>query len=141
LLQAAISEREGVRDLYCKKHEASMVASFDRQHLRKHGIQDEDITIERVSCHTVESALRAAGLMHVDLIQIDAEGYDWHIIRSIDFATIRPSIIRFEYRHMSNSEADACCRLLASHGFHFIIEARDIIAWRQLEPARSALVA
>lgn len=127
-LQAAIAETEGVRDLYCKRGEASMVASFDRNHLRRHNIPEHVIVTQQVVCHTVESALRSAGLNHVDLLQIDAEGYDWPIIRSMDFARVRPRILRFEYRHMSSADADACLALLYENGYRFIVESRDIIA-------------
>ena len=72
----------------------------------------------------------AAGLERVDLVQIDAEGFDWPIIRSIDFARLRPAIIRFEYRNMPARDADACLELLAAHGYRFLIEPRDIIAHR-----------
>jgi FkbM family methyltransferase len=128
LLEAAIAEREGVRDLYCPRGVAGMTASFDRAHLRKHGIADDEIVAQPVACHTIESALRAGGLERVDLIQIDAEGYDWPIIRSIDFASIHPQILRFEYRHLSRGDADACLALLAAAGYRFIVEADDIIA-------------
>jgi FkbM family methyltransferase len=128
LLQAAIDEQAGTRDLYCKRGEASMVASFNRQHLRLHNVPDREIVTQQVTCHTVESALRAAGLTHVDLLQVDAEGYDWPIIRSIDFSRMRPRILRFEYRHMSAADADACLILLASHGYRFIVESRDVLA-------------
>lgn len=133
LLQAAIAEQEGSRDLYCKRGEASMAASFDREHLRRHGIPDGDIVAEPVACHTIESALRLAGLASVDLIQIDAEGYDWQIIRSIDFECIRPRIIRFEYRNLSPSDGDACLAHLAAQGYRFILETRDIIAHRSID--------
>jgi FkbM family methyltransferase len=133
LLQAAIAEEEGSRDLYCKRGEASMAASFDRNHLRRHGILDSEIVAQQVVCHTVNSALRAAGLTNVDLIQIDAEGYDWQIIRSLDFERVRPRILRFEYRNMPPRDADACLSLLASHGFRFILETRDIIAHQSAE--------
>jgi FkbM family methyltransferase len=133
LLQAAIAEQEGQRELYCKQGEASMAASFDRDHLRRHGIADAEIDTQQVACHTVESALHAAGLTQVDLIQIDAEGYDGPIIRSIDFDRVRPRILRFEYRNMPARDADECLTLLASHGFRFIIEARDIIAHQSAE--------
>ncbi len=113
LLQAAIADREGVRDFYCRRGDASMAASFDADHLRRHGIPSAEIIRQPVVCHTVESALRAAGLERVDLIQIDAEGYDWPIIRSIDFAKVRPAILRFEYRHMGSNDADACLDFLA----------------------------
>ncbi len=94
-----------------------MAASFDRDHLRRHGIADEEIDTQQVACHTVESASAPPASRSVDLIQIDAEGYDWPIIRSIDFARVRPRILRFEYRHMPARDADACLALLASHGY------------------------
>jgi FkbM family methyltransferase len=128
LLQAAIAEREGTRTFYCRRNEAATTASFDRNHLLKHGVPDREIVAEQVPCHTVESALRTAGMPRADLIQIDAEGYDWPIIRSIDFARLRPRILRFEYRHMPARDADACLSFLASHGYRFMVERLDIIA-------------
>jgi FkbM family methyltransferase len=128
LLQAAIAEQEGMRELYCQRGKASMAASFEREHLLRHGIANEEIVTEQVTCHTVLSALAAAQLDHVDLIQIDAEGYDWPIIRSIDFSLIRPAILRFEYRNLRHREADDCLEFLHSHGFRFFVEPRDIVA-------------
>jgi FkbM family methyltransferase len=128
LLQAAISDREGVCDFYCRRGEASMVASFDRDHLRRHGIPNDEIVRTHVVCHTIDSALRIAGLDSVDLIQIDAEGRDWPIIQSIDFTRFRPSIVRFEYRNLRASDANDCLEFLAHHGYRFLLEPRDIIA-------------
>jgi FkbM family methyltransferase len=141
LLQAAIADQEGERELYCRRDEPSEAASFDRGHLRRHGIPDDEIVAQRVVCHTVASALRVAGLEHVDLLQIDAEGYDWPIIRSIDFSRLRPAIVRFEYRHIRPHDADACLELLASHGYRFLLEPRDIIAHRTAEVASAGLPA
>jgi hypothetical protein len=79
-------------------------------------------------------------LQHVDLIQIDAEGYDWPIIRSIDFSRLHPAVIRFEYRHMSSSDADTCLSLLARHGYRLIVESRDIIAVREATAATGTAI-
>jgi FkbM family methyltransferase len=131
LLQAAISERQGVRDLYCRHSGPTMAASFDRGHLLRHGIPAGDIVALPVECHTVASALAAAGLDHADLLQIDAEGYDGPIIRSIDFGRLRPAIVRFEYRNMRPGDADECLANLAACGYRFLIEPRAMIALRR----------
>ena len=120
-----------MRDLYCQRGVAAMTASFDRSHLRKHGIRGSiDIVAQPVAVpHDRACALAlAGGLERVDLIQIDAEGYDWPIIRSIDFARLRPRILRFEYRHMSHAtrmRASPCWR---TAGYRFIVDAENIIA-------------
>jgi hypothetical protein len=110
-----------------------MAASFDRGHLRRHNIAASDIGAIRVPCHTVESALRIAGLTSVDILQIDAEGYDWQILKSIDFRRVRPAIVRFEYRNLPPAEADACLAFLAGHGYRFLLERRDIVAIREAD--------
>jgi FkbM family methyltransferase len=130
LLQAAIADRAGIRELYCRRGGATMAASLEREHLVRHGIPETEIVSETVVCHTVETALRGAGLERLDLLQIDAEGFDGAIIRSIDFTRLRPAIIRFEYRNMRPGEADSCLELLAGHGYRFLVEPRDIIAHR-----------
>jgi FkbM family methyltransferase len=130
LLQAAIAERDGVRDLFVRKSKTSMAASFDREHLRRHNIAANDIGTISVPCHTVASALKLGGLVSVDILQIDAEGYDWAIIRSIDFQRVRPAIVRFEYRNLPPADADACLAFLAGHGYRFLLERRDIVAVR-----------
>ncbi len=35
----------------------------------------------------------------VDLLQIDVEGYDFEVLLSLDFSSVRPSLIRYEDRH------------------------------------------
>lgn len=132
LLQAAIAEQEGEREFFSRRGEATMAASFHRDHLRRHGIPNGEIITQTVACHTVQSALRVVGFDHVDLLQIDAEGFDWPIIRSIDFSHLRPSILRFEYRNITEQDADACLELLASHGYRFLVDGRDIIACQSL---------
>lgn len=145
LLQAAIADRPGNRELYCLRNRPSMAASFDRGNLLKHGIPDTEIVPMTVPCHTVDTALAFAGLSRVELIQIDAEGYDYEIIRTINFARIRPAIVRFEYRHMSRRDADECLALLAGHGYRFLVEDRDILACRATdvsdEPLRQSVAA
>jgi FkbM family methyltransferase len=48
-------------------------------------------TVERVQCWTFDELL-GHGLEHVDLLQIDAEGYDYEILRTIDFSRLRPAL-------------------------------------------------
>ena len=130
LLNVAISADVGSRPLYIPRRGTSTVASFDRGHLLRHGLAGEDIVAHTVNCMPVAAALQAAGFDQVDLLQIDAEGYDYEILRTIDFSQLRPAIVRYEYRHLSQDDADRAVHLLAAHGYRFFVEQRDIVAYR-----------
>lgn len=131
LVNAAIADTNGTRDLYTTTRGPTRQASFFKSHLLKHGVPSDQIVSLRVPCVTISSLLREHGMDRCDLIQIDAEGYDYQIVRTLDFEALRPLIIRFEHAHMSDEECDECIELLASHGFRFIGERRDITALRE----------
>lgn len=132
VVNAAVADSEGTRDFYSTSVGQSRKASFSRSHLLEHGIRPENIVAQKVRCATIASLAREHGLPRCDLIQIDAEGFDGQIVRAIDFAALQPVIVRFEHVHLTNRECDACVELLASHGFRFIGQRRDIIAVRDL---------
>ena len=57
-------------------------------------------------CMTYEQLRREYGLSQVDVLNIDAEGYDDQILKSIDFEASKPGLILFEVVHMG-TEAKA----------------------------------
>ena len=132
VVNAAIADAEGSRDFYSTRDGPSRKASFLRSNLLRHGVRSEDIVAQPVRCTTIANLIREQKLERCDFIQIDAEGYDAEIMRTIDFPTVQPSIVRFEHVHLSDQDCDGCIELLASHGFRFIGQRRDIIALREL---------
>jgi len=48
----------------------------------------------------------------IDLIMMDTEGYDYEIIKQIDFSRIRPKVIIYEHKHLSRSDRLTCEKLL-----------------------------
>ena len=131
LVNAAIADTNGTRDFYTTAHGPIQQASFSRTHLIKHGVSPSDIVSARVRCVTIPSLLQEHGMDRCDLIQIDAEGSDYEIVRAVPFDTVKPLVIRFEHAHMTGDECAECLELLVSHGFRFINERRDIIALRE----------
>lgn len=76
----------------------------------------EHQVIEPVRCITFDMLLERHGLTHVDLLQIDAEGYDYEILRTIDFRRVRPSFINYERVLLQDDEA-ACRQMLRDAGY------------------------
>lgn len=128
VVNAAVADTNGHRDFYTAAGGPIQQASFDKAHLLKHRVPVDQIVSQQVRCATITSLQEEHGFDRLDLVQIDAEGYDYEIIRTMDFGLVRPLIIRFEHAHLTNAECDECLELLASHGYRFIAERRDIIA-------------
>lgn len=127
LLNAAIDREAGSRPLFMSRRRDLECASFDRNHLVKHGVEPSEIYSSEVECLTISGVLDRARVDAVDLIQIDAEGHDYEIIKTIDFQKCRPRILRFEYRHLSSLDLDQCLEMLAALDYKFIVEELDII--------------
>ena len=130
LVQAAVSHRNEVRPFYTSRNQATQVASFSRQHLIDRKVPPPEILELQIPCVTIESLLSKHSLASPDLIQIDTEGFDYEIIKTIDFTSVRPFVLRFEHEHLSQRDYDASLALLAEQGYKFIIEKKDVNAIR-----------
>ena len=75
------------------------ITSFNKNHLLEHGVKNSHISKEKVQCISIDKLLIKHSIKTLDLLFIDAEGYDSKII--YDFfknSLLRPLII-FEYIH------------------------------------------
>ena len=127
-VNAAISDRNEERIMYTRRDGNCTAASFDKQHLLKHSIPEEDIIAQPTPCLTFQELLKRSGREHVDLLQIDAEGADFAILKMVDFEHFRPSIVRYEQLHMSRSERDEAARRLVQNGYQIHADRMDVTA-------------
>ncbi len=81
----------------------------------------------RVSSLTFDTLCRKHRIERLDLVQIDAEGYDWEIIRGIDFARHRPRLLIFETNHLSGDDRDQAIAHFERLGYETFFEGFD--AW------------
>ncbi|HMO34111.1 MAG TPA: FkbM family methyltransferase [Lacibacter sp.] len=112
-------------------------ASFNKAHHEKSGIDPADIVEEKVSCISWGELLKSYSVQHVDLLQIDTEGYDYHIIRMIDFEQLAPSIISFEHGLrdgvMTWQQFHEIEELLVRNNYNLIVLKHDAIAYKRLD--------
>ena len=138
----AIAACEGFLPLYRLRDEFShlfhgdhrMLSSFDREHVLKHLTErvDAEIALETylVQCVTLSGLFAKYAIEKVDLLQIDAEGYDYEILKLVDFPAGKPRIIHFEHAHLGSAERGECIQLLLSHGYRVVTGAYDMIAFQ-----------
>jgi FkbM family methyltransferase len=140
LRNVALSHESGRRPFYTVPADTpgvpewvGQLASFDRSTIvaHQHLIPniEELIRADDVECVTFEDLL--AGVDRVDLLQVDAEGYDAEIIRMFDFDRWRPSIVNFESVHLSPEDQDSVMRLLVAHGYRVAMTGFDTLAYAQ----------
>ena len=86
------------------------------------------ITHEEVNCTSIDNLLFKHHFDCLDLLQIDAEGYDFEIIKLIDFTRLKPPIICFEYFHLSENDRAACEKILSKQGYLLEYYEPDCIA-------------
>jgi FkbM family methyltransferase len=105
------------------------IASFDKNHHLKTGISTEDILLEKVSADTLMHVIdENYNYEQIDFFQVDTEGYDYEILKMLNFNKIKPSIIKFESMNLSNEQIFELELLLKRFNFFIFNEKGDTIA-------------
>jgi FkbM family methyltransferase len=76
-------------------------SSLDKNHLIKHGHPNSWISEIHIKCFTINEIFKKYDVKDVDILFIDAEGFDASIIRSINFSEIKIKNIYFENVHLN----------------------------------------
>lgn len=112
------------------------IASFDGDHWKKTEIIPSSDFMEQVKikCISFSEFVKINAIKNnLDLLLLDAEGYDYEILLSIDFSIVKPKIIHFEHgvRHalMSSEQFMLICEHLNAHGYQIIAESYDATAY------------
>lgn len=108
-----------------KMQDALTVTSANPSVVAKQGGVSVD-RLERVDVPALrlDTLITKHGFEDLDLLQIDCEGFDGEVIRSLDLTRFRPSLIQFEHGHMTRRDLAATEELLSSHGYHFLYGGR-----------------
>lgn len=86
------------------------------------------IVQERVDCTTLPELLRQHGVERVDVLQIDAEGFDYQVLRQLDFNYYHPKVINLEIVNIPKVERVACKRILDRAGYLYVKAGYDLLA-------------
>ncbi len=140
----AIADQPGTKPFYYVSDEITKaianvpwwydeLGSFDRNHIVKHDpIFEPFIIAENIRCDTLAAVLDRHGLTAgVDFIHIDTEGYDYEVLKQIDFSPRRLRAILYENKHLSDSDNAAAEALLEAAGYRTKQFGEDTLAIRR----------
>ena len=150
LLNAAVSSHDGEQELYkiafSESRWATGLSSFSKDallHQFDKGYvkscmdaegktmpenESEWIKTEKVRAISFSTLLKEHGIDSLDFLQIDTEGFDFEIIKMIDFSSFKPGFINFEIAHLSEEDKESCKSLLESQGYEIYQKSRDMMA-------------
>jgi len=124
LMQAAIGNTDGTLTMFKVRQGTKNdniatggIASFDKAHLLKHGIKEDDIETLNVPCLTLKSLLAKFDLRKIDILQIDTEGFDAEVIKMALALDTVPDCINFENIHLSLEAKTQLYDLLTRNGY------------------------
>lgn len=94
-----------------------------------------------VNCITLDTLFTRHAVERVDVLWIDAEGWDYEIVGQLDFSRFRPKLLRAEYINLSAGEKLALTELVARNGYVVRIHGQNIDAvaveyWNEIAAAR-----
>tara|TARA_Y200000002_G_scaffold367869_1_gene360348 strand:+ start:206 stop:964 length:759 start_codon:yes stop_codon:yes gene_type:complete len=110
LEKSAISKKSGTINMYTVKREyldkydehIKGINSFNKKHLNKHNVKSNHIEKISVECLSPKDLLEKHQINNLDLVFIDAEGYDGDIvINFLNYIDYQPIII-FEFIHIKH---------------------------------------
>ena len=91
-----------------KKHWASGIGSFDINHILNHknkrfNVTEEDIIKSEIDFITFENLIANFSIDSIDMLQIDVEGAEYKIMKSINYEKIKINKILFESKHFDGT--------------------------------------
>ena len=78
------------------------IGSFDKNHLIKHGVKSNHILKKKINCISILNLLKKYNISNLDILFIDAEGYDGDILIDFFSSSTQEPILIFEYIHIEN---------------------------------------
>jgi FkbM family methyltransferase len=148
---SAISNKDGLQSIYEIKKDfqdifykhtgekATMMTSFNKDHVRKflrRGMgeffkdKQADDYIDEVQVKTIsfDTLMQKHQIKNIDLLQIDTEGFDFEIIKMVDFDKYSPKLINYESVHLNTSDKAQCESLLKEKGYVLFNNKADTYA-------------
>ena len=110
------------------------IGSLNLDHTKKFALESSQFIEEiDVQCISLNKFLYEKSIKSLDILVMDCEGFDYEIIKAINFEKIKPKIIRFEHgvrdNVMQKEKFLEICSILNKNGYQIITEIYDATAY------------
>jgi len=122
----AIGKKNGRKPFFTVKGESSL-GTFNKSLLEQYKDFVQETVVDVI---TFDDLVNKFNFNKIDFLQIDCEGYDFDIIKMIDFKKFSPQIINYESVLLSEEDRKNCEQYLASLGYKMFRYERDTCAYK-----------
>lgn len=98
-------------------HSLTVTSSNPHVVARQTGLPVRSLVKLTVPAITLDELADRHGLAQFDVLQIDVEGFDLHVLKTLSFTRFRPGIIQFEHGHLTRSQLGEAATLLTTHDY------------------------
>lgn len=136
----AISDKNEWRDFYYFSKESgndlkgdypeygSFIYGQIKEWLSLNNMSEKYLNKEKVPCLTIDSLLERNNIQKFDVLCIDVEGYDYEIVKLLNFNMYSPDIIIYEINHLSEDDRKGSFELLKKQGYRVLQIGIDAVA-------------
>jgi FkbM family methyltransferase len=116
------------------------LGSFDKGHILKHctgrnSALQPYIVEQDVRCVPLQDVLDKHRVERIDLIHIDAEGFDFEVLSQLDFRRYKPAVVLYEHYHLPAEQKAKAKSLLEANGYTLTEFEEDTLA--RLHPSQA----
>lgn len=138
--KAAIANENGWKDFYyfsekcdddlndCYSEYGSFVLEHIQHMLSRNSKSGEYLLKKKLPCITFNSLMKKNNISNFNVLCMDLEGYDYEILKSIDFYRYSPNIIVYEINHLTDEERLESFQLLKKHDYMVLEIGIDAVA-------------
>ena len=108
------------------------LASFDIDHILKHGIPKCNIEHILIDVVTLETLVETQNLNNIDFLLVDTEGYDYDIVNMSLNLDNPPAFICFEFIHLTKEQLSSLFVRLRSMGYRWVHDSLNTLAINSL---------
>lgn len=131
-VNAAVGLNEGDADFYSVRDPHSALSSFSYDNVAKHRHWFPEVLdfVEKISVPVkrLDTIIAENNVEKIDVLVVDAEGFDDAVIASIDLARHKPKMIMFEHVHLTATGSAELKGRLIGLNYHLIYDGYDCVA-------------
>lgn len=128
-VNSAVAEKDGWGKMYGVAESAPWLIwelartkdSFSKEVLMKRTwyipFLEKYVVTKKVKCQKLISIVRESKFKNFDLLAIDTEGFDYEIIKQIDFAKLRPRYVYYEHAHLNEKDKQLAWEKFKAEGY------------------------